>query len=75
MNEENKQFCCHLNNALQEIYYEQIIGKRGYALGYSTTYYYLLKEYKKQGQLCANCLNFASKIWAIYLENRTKYKH
>ena len=70
--ENNKQFCCHLNNALQEIYYEQIMGKRGYPLGYYTTYYYLLKEYKKSGQLCVNCEHFASKIWELYLTTRQK---
>ncbi|CAG8574946.1 45128_t:CDS:2 [Gigaspora margarita] len=46
-----KPFCCSLATILQEIYYEQIHGKKYYSLGYYTTYYYLLKEYKKQNQL------------------------
>ena len=66
--------CCFLNTTLQEIYYEQIQGKKYYSLGYYTTYYYLLKEYKKQGQLCPNCLNFAGKIWEIYLNTKQKGK-
>jgi hypothetical protein len=61
-NNNSKPFCCHLNNALQVTYYEQIHGKKGHSLGYYTTYYYLLKEYKKAGQLCANCQEFSSKI-------------
>jgi len=59
---ENKQFCCHLNNLLQETYYEQIMGKKGYSLGYYTTYYYLLKEYKKAGQLCEKCSDFVNQL-------------
>lgn len=68
-----KPFCCSLTTILQEIYYEQILNRKGYSLGYYTTYYYLLKEYKKQNQLCPNCLNFANQLWTIYLETRTKY--
>jgi hypothetical protein len=69
---ENKQFCCQLNTTLQEIYYEQIMGKRGYALGYYTTCYYFLKDFKKQNQLCPNCLNFTDKLWTLYWEARQK---
>jgi hypothetical protein len=58
----NNFSCCHLNNTLQEIYYEQIHGKKYYSLGYYTTYYYLLKEYQKTGQLCSNCRNFTRQL-------------
>ncbi|MEG7978358.1 MAG: hypothetical protein NY202_00060 [Mollicutes bacterium UO1] len=64
--EKTKPLCCHLSTILKEIYYEQIMGKKYYSLGYYTTYYYLLKELKKTGQLCAECQDFANKTWEIY---------
>ena len=73
-NNTTKPFCCHLNTILKETYYEQIHGKKGYSLGYYTTYYYLLKEYKKQGQLCNDCQDFASKLFTLYLETRSKHQ-
>ncbi|CAG8619292.1 1159_t:CDS:2 [Ambispora gerdemannii] len=84
--EKTNSICCHLNNILRETYYEQIHGKKGYSLGYYTTYYYLLKEYKKAGQLCANCQDFAKKdiirteeneeeetIYTLHPEVKNKY--
>ncbi|MCE8162784.1 MAG: hypothetical protein I3273_01550 [Candidatus Moeniiplasma glomeromycotorum] len=64
---ERKLNCCYLNNTLPKIYSEKIQGKRYYCLGYFTTYYYLLKDLKKQELLCAKCLDFSEKLFEIYL--------
>lgn len=70
---QNQLTCCHLNQTLQEIYYEQIQGKKRYTLGYYTTYYYLLKEYKKSGKLCEKCNGFTQQLFNLYLEMRSKH--
>ncbi|KLL04394.1 MAG: hypothetical protein MRERV_24c017 [Mycoplasmataceae bacterium RV_VA103A] len=66
--------CCLLNQTLQEIYYEQIQGRSGYSLGYYTTYYYLLKEYKRTSQLCDKCKDFAKQLFTLYFTSRQKIK-
>ena len=66
--------CCYLNNTLQEIHREQIQGKRYYSLGYSTTFYYLFKNLKKQGFLCEKCMSFGQQLAEIYLDFQQKYQ-
>jgi hypothetical protein len=64
--------CCPLNTTLQDIYYEHILGHKYLSLGYYTTYYYLLKDLKKQNQLCEKCKDFSEKLFSLYLEMRNK---
>jgi len=77
MNKESNgnSSCCQLNQTLQETYYEQIMGKRGYVLGYYTTYYYLLKDLKKAQKLCEKCNNFSQKVFDLYLEMKNKHSN
>jgi len=73
MNKENKISCCQLNSTLQETYYEQIMGKKGYGLGFYTAYYYLLKDFKKSQLLCEKCERFSQKLFEMFFELRQKY--
>jgi len=67
--------CCYLNNALQEIYHEQIQGQKHYNLGYSTTFYHLFKDLKTKDFLCEKCLDFSQKLFEIYLDFNQKYQN